>query len=45
MKVIYNKPNNDNFEYKRWYDNNGYIQNYHYQVCYKLPSYDSPHNK
>ena len=25
MKVIYNKPNNDNFEYKRWYDNNGYF--------------------
>ena len=25
MKVIYNKPNNDDFEYKRWYDNNGYF--------------------
>ena len=23
MKVIYNKPNNDDFEYKRWFDNNG----------------------
>ena len=23
MKVTYNKPNNDNYEYKRWFDNNG----------------------
>lgn len=23
MKVIYTKPKDDNFEYKRWFDNNG----------------------
>ena len=23
MKVTYNKPNNDNYEYNRWFDNNG----------------------
>jgi len=23
MKVLYNKPENNNFEYKRWFDNNG----------------------
>ena len=23
MKVLYNKPENNNFEYKLWFDNNG----------------------
>ena len=23
MKVTYNKPNNNNYEYKQWFDNNG----------------------
>lgn len=25
MKVIYKKPDNDNFEYKRWFDDNGSV--------------------
>lgn len=30
MKVIYSKPNDDNLEYKRWFDNNG-----HFDIWYK----------
>ena len=34
MKVIYNKPNDNNFKYKRWFDNNGTFDIWYKDVVY-----------
>ena len=34
MKVLYNKPDNKNFEYKRWFDNNG-----NFDIWYKKETF------